>query len=308
MSRICPFCEKNVGNDPHIYGCKYKTTSDKKEIKFLFLSKNFPLLKKEKLEEDYLNNLMSLPDIKNKYNIDYKSILYLLEYFNIPKRNITESANLISKEKYKNTCILKYGVDNVSKTELVKEKKKKTFIENYGVDNIFKDEHFKKWILENNFAWNNLSKEENAERVKKQTKSIKKYWENLTDEYKAKLYRYEGTSSVETTITDVLNELMIPYQTQFPLKGRLFDIKISNTKILVEVNDDYWHCNPYKYGLNDTVNLPYKPNTKVTDVWEKDAKKRIIAINEGYKVIYLWEMDINKSKDLKKLVWDKIFG
>jgi hypothetical protein len=70
MSRICPFCEKNVGNDPHIYGCKYKTTSDKKEIKFLFLSKNFPLLNKETLKEDYLNNLMSLPDIKNKYNID----------------------------------------------------------------------------------------------------------------------------------------------------------------------------------------------------------------------------------------------
>ena len=40
-----------------------------------------------------------------------------------------------SIEKTKNTCIEKYGVDNVSKVPEVKSKIKSTFIEHYGVDN-----------------------------------------------------------------------------------------------------------------------------------------------------------------------------
>lgn len=304
--RKCPFCEKIVGNDPHIYFCDKKITSDKREIKYLFISKNFPdISNKEILLDMYVTRLKSLVDIKNTYGIDFKSTIFLLDYFNIEKRNISQSSIKISQNKYKKTCMDKYGVDNVSKSEKIKSKKAKTFLKNYGVDNIFKDSEFKKWILENNFAWNTPSTEENEERVKKQTISIKKYWHKLTDEQKNKIMHYNGTSNLETIISESLNYLSIGYTTQYPMKGRLFDFKVNNTNILIEVNGDYWHCNPLKYKIDEIVKFPGK-EIKVSKIWEKDDKKRKIAEENGYKVVYIWENEIKESKDINQLVLQKL--
>lgn len=91
----------------------------------------------------------------------------------------------------------------------------------------------------------------------------------LTDEQKNRLYDYNGTSKLETNISEVLNDLSISYTTQYPLKGKLFDFRISNTNILIEVNGDYWHCNPKKYCMDDIVKFPGETK-KVSDVWKKD--------------------------------------
>lgn len=302
MKRYCPFCDCVVGNSPHIYFCKQKITSDKREIKFLYITKNFPKLSdKDKIVEIYKSK--SLPDIKKEFDIDFKSFIFLLEFFEIKKRNISESSKLISGEKYRKTCIDKYGVDNVSKSKLIKSKKKDTFTKNYGVDNIFKDINFKKWILENNFAWNNLTKEQNEKRCKKQTESIKKYWENITDEQRHKVFNY-GVSSLESKISEVLNFLLIPYTTQFTLKGKIFDFRISNTNILIEVNGDYWHCNPSKYKVDEVVSFP-NGCKKVSDIWKKDEEKKLKAENAGYKVVYIWEEEIKKV-DIYNLVISKL--
>jgi very-short-patch-repair endonuclease len=302
--RKCPFCYKLVGKDPHIYFCENRTTDNKTEIKFLYISKNFPLISsKDDIIYNYIDNIKSLPDIKNEFGIDSKSFTFLLDYYKIEIRSISTSSKLISVNKYKKTCNLKYGVDNVSKFKDIKELKKKTFIKNYGVDNIFKDKEFKKWILENNFAWNNLTEEQNKERNEKQTISIKKYWENLTDEQKNKLFRYNGTSKLESKISDTLNDMCISYTTQFPLKGKLFDFRILNTNILIEVNGDYWHCNPNKYKLNEIVKFP-GGNKKVIDIWNKDNKKREIAEKDGYKVIYIWEEEMKGN--LSSLLLSKL--
>jgi G:T-mismatch repair DNA endonuclease (very short patch repair protein) len=306
--RKCPFCKIKVNNSPHIYHCKDRTSDNRKEIKFLYIKFNFPeISRKSVLINYYSNKNYSLPDIKSEFNIDFKSVIFLLDYFNIERRNISTSSRLISVDKYKKTCIDKYGVDNVSKVDSIKNLKKETFIKNYGVDNIFKDESFKKWILDNNFAWNRLSDEENSERVKKQTKSIKKYWSNLTDEQKSKLHQYNGSSKLETKISEVLNLLSISYSTQFPLKGKIFDFKIENTNILIEVNGDYWHCNPNKYNEDDIVKFNGGRN-KVSDIWKKDQEKKYKAENLGFKVIYIWEDEIKKSNDLAKLVLSKIYS
>lgn len=50
------------------------------------------------------------------------------------------------KEKIKNTCINKYGVDNVNKLEKIKEKKRKTWKDNYGCDSPFKSNIIKQKI------------------------------------------------------------------------------------------------------------------------------------------------------------------
>lgn len=38
-----------------------------------------------------------------------------------------------SKETYRQTCLQKYGVENVSQLQKIKDKKKKTLLEKYGV-------------------------------------------------------------------------------------------------------------------------------------------------------------------------------
>lgn len=306
--RNCPFCNGVVSNSTHIYFCKEKTTDDRKEIKFLYIKHNFKeISSKDDVISNYLTELKSLPDIKKEFGIDFKSFLFLLDYYGIKKRDISTSSKLISVEKYKKTCKDKYGVSNVSILESIKDKKKKTFIKNYGVDNIFKDEEFKNWIAENNFAWNKLTKEQNKKRVEKQTKSIKKYWNNLTDEQKNKLlhHDYNGTSQLETKVSEALNNLSISYTTQYLLKGKLFDFRLTNTNILIEVNGDYWHCNPIKYNKNETVKFP-GGNRKVIDVWEKDNNKKIRAEKEGFRVVYIWEDEI-KNNDIIELIISKIF-
>lgn len=302
--RKCPFCSREVSNAPHIYFCESKTTEDRREIKLLYINKNFPSLSTIEYVIDIYSN-KSLPDIKREFGIDYKSFLFLLDYYNIKKRDISTSAKLISANKYKKTCRDRYGVDNVSQSNFIKNKKKDTFIKNYGVDNIFKDNEFKKWILENNFAWNNLSDEQNIERIKKQTASIKKYWNNLTDEQKNRLHYYNGTSNLETKISEVLNNLSISYVTQFPLSGKLFDFRLVNTNILIEVNGDYWHCNPIKYRKDDIVNF-FGKKTKVYNVWQKDEEKRLRAEKNKFIVIYIWENEINNSKNLQELLISKL--
>lgn len=304
MNRFCPFCEKVVNSSPHIYYCSQKTTEEKSEIKFLFLKKNFPDLS-EKCVIEKVYETKSLPDIKKSFDIDFKSFIFLLDYFGIKKRNISESYKLISKTKYRKTCQDRYGVDNVSKSELIKNRKKETFLKNYGVDNIFKDDSFKRWILDNNFAWNNLSDEGNAERVKKQTESIKKYWNNLTDEQKAKIHTHNGTSSLESKISEALNYMSISYSTQFPLRGKVFDFLLRDSKILIEVNGDYWHCNPSIYKQDDLVSHP-SGKIKALQIWKKDEDKRLKAESEGYKVIYIWEKEIKESEDIYKLIQEKI--
>lgn len=52
--------------------------------------------------------------LMNKYNIDSKSVYFLLDLKQIPHRTISQSAKEISYEKYKQTCLEKYGVENIS--------------------------------------------------------------------------------------------------------------------------------------------------------------------------------------------------
>lgn len=139
-------------------------------------------------KNEYLVQKKSINEISKNTNIVYSHVIFLLEYFNIKRRTLKEECNNENvRKKYIKTVQLKYGVDNVSQSKMVKQKKREKFLKNYGVDNIFKDKLFKQWILENNFAWNSLSKEENKERVLKQTESIKMFWESSDNERKNKI-------------------------------------------------------------------------------------------------------------------------
>jgi len=64
-----------------------------------------------------------------------------------------------------------------------------------------------------------------------------------------------------------------------------YDFKIKDKPFIIEVDGDFWHGNPNTKSHFD----------KVVIVKENDLLKKEMAKNRGYKVVRLWERDINKD-------------
>lgn len=79
----------------------------------------------------------------------------------------------------------------------------------------------------------------------------------------------------------------------------IVDIVDPKNKIIVEVNGDFWHQNPDKYGPNDTV----FGKVKAKDIWKKDAEKKKFFVERGWKYIVVWEHQVNKAS-FKDFDWD----
>lgn len=72
-----------------------------------------------------------------------------------------------------------------------------------------------------------------------------------------------------------------------------YDIKYNNK--LIEINGDYWHCNPKFY----TENYYNKNKQKYAyELWEDDFKKCQCAINNGYNILTIWENEYNNNQYL----------
>lgn len=92
-------------------------------------------------------------------------------------------------------------------------------------------------------------------------------------------------SQLEYKYAEMLDEDGVEYIHQFELAGKLYDFYISETNTLIEINGDYWHCNPEKY-----------PNGPIDEIQrakiKADEEKKQIAAKEGYNLLILWENDL----------------
>ena len=57
-----------------------------------------------------------------------------------------------------------------------------------------------------------------------------------------------------------------------------------NNKICIEIQGDYWHGNPMLFPVLDITQQIHK---------QRDEIKKNLLEKQGYRVIYLWESDIN---------------
>jgi G:T-mismatch repair DNA endonuclease (very short patch repair protein) len=73
-----------------------------------------------------------------------------------------------------------------------------------------------------------------------------------------------------------------------------FDFLI-NDNFLIEVNGDYWHANPKLFKESDT--FFFRDGVTANEIWLKDHNKLKMAKKEGFKILTLWESDINKASD-----------
>lgn len=82
------------------------------------------------------------------------------------------------------------------------------------------------------------------------------------------------------------------YYRQFyvrPIKA-LFDFKIKGRNILIEVDGDFWHCNP-----DSKFNVPVYAAQKGNLIQDKIKEKW--CIDNGYRLLRFWESDINNKPE-----------
>lgn len=100
----------------------------------------------------------------------------------------------------------------------------------------------------------------------------------------------KGCTYIEKIIKDCLDEFEINYIFNEFLGDYRPDFYIPNANLIIEVNGDYFHCNPYLYP-----NGP-KDEIQVNHVL-KDYYKKCYYLSRGYRMLTIWEKEINDNLD-----------
>ena len=143
------------------------------------------------------------------------------------------------KLKTKESNLIKYGVDNVSKLHTVKESKKQTTLSNYGVENPFQSDEIKSAI-----------KIANKEK-----------------------YGYEYTAQTELVKDKIKETNIFKYGVENPFQYEVFKDKIKETNLIKygvtysaqskKVKDKIKETNIFKYGVENTFQYqPFKDKVK----------------------------------------------
>jgi hypothetical protein len=69
-----------------------------------------------------------------------------------------------------------------------------------------------------------------------------------------------------------------------------YDVFIPSLNTLVEVNGDFWHCNPTLHSEDEWAKV-----RNVRHIWSNDEEKARVAIEHGYRFITLWETDLTSD-------------
>jgi very-short-patch-repair endonuclease len=95
-------------------------------------------------------------------------------------------------------------------------------------------------------------------------------------------------------VNNILDELNIKFENEKPFKFYEVDNYLIDSKLIIEVQGDYFHYNP-KFLFNE------KHKSKAL---RKDKAKNTFFINKyNINILYLWEDDLKNNKDLcKKLI------
>lgn len=88
-------------------------------------------------------------------------------------------------------------------------------------------------------------------------------------------------------LTDVCR---VPVEPQYQIAKKWFDFKVRSAKILIEMDGDFYHCNPEVYP-NGPINRMQKKNMI------NDRKKTALAFSEGFLLIRIWEKDFRKKPE-----------
>lgn len=111
-------------------------------------------------------------------------------------------------------------------------------------------------------------------------------------------------TEIERIVRNILQDLGVDFKREkYVSSGRWrVDFIINNT--CIEVQGDYWHGNPRLYNENELNKVQLR--NRANDILKKEW-----LLNNNYKLLELWEMDIYDNLDnikqiiKKKLTWLK---
>ena len=325
---ICPYCHLPVlnfvkagGEGAHYRVCRKQNCSTNPSFVDVAIYNFGEAATKEFLYNKIINEQIPIYEIDQLY-FDRKAICRrLANFYNIKTPSISEATSTKrSREKYKKTCLEKYGVINSCAAGTPgREKAEKTIKEKYGVINF--------WCIPNfqDYLKSKLGEKEYHDRKAKRSKNV---WANKTAEEKNNWLnksirkailsnnRVPGSncSKAEIEFTKRLVELGFEIETQFKVFNKkdkfgvnhyyFFDVRLKDTNILIEFNGDYYHANPLIYKEEDIVTFHTKEYL-VKEIWERDKLKKLCAEKAGYNIIYIWESEFN-SGNFEEILFDKL--
>ena len=194
------------------------------------------------------------------------------------------------KQKSKETSIKHFGTEHPMKSDIVKQRVKDTFIRNYGVDNCSKSQEIIEKIKDSFYkhygVHSVMEVEEIAARIRDTNR--KKYGVP----YYVMLPNVSKSSGKISNINkDILLKLKsagIYCSAEFPIKDKSYDVYIPQGNTLIEIDPSYTHSTVGNHWNSKGINRWYH------------LKKTILARQNGYRCVHLWDWDC-PSKFIKAL-------
>jgi len=191
------------------------------------------------------------------------------------KQYCSNNCNLSSNEKKEKLSIAFSGNKNPFANPEVVKKIRKTKLERYGNKNYNNPnpKKVKETLHERYNIDSGYFRKSNNKRISTIQKEVFKYVK----------FKYSD-AELEKYLTDVMISV---------------DMFIPSTKTIIETNGDYWHMNPQTYAETDYNKSVHKT---AKEIWDKDEKRNQVLLDAGYKIITIWESEIDKGEYFNKIM------
>jgi G:T-mismatch repair DNA endonuclease (very short patch repair protein) len=283
----CHICKKDFkynGIGKH-YICSHNIKLSNEDVYIEFFNYNYP---------NFINNII------NECNLEKKSVNVLLKekYFNIGEGTINHLQRILKNK-------INVTTNDIQKLRTIK--RQDTCIKKYG--SIYSNE------FNNNIGsfidLNLASKASLIARNNPDTKTKRRNYINseifkekrkkrLIEKYGTLIIKQSATSKWHLNIRKIFEANgIITKQEENIVGSYITDEFDENKNVCIELNGDFWHCNPNIFNSNY-----YHPIIKMTanEIWNKDNKKYEEYKKMGYDVFVIWESDdiMNKIVEYKK--------
>jgi G:T-mismatch repair DNA endonuclease (very short patch repair protein) len=104
---------------------------------------------------------------------------------------------------------------------------------------------------------------------------------------KSKASKYGDDTSIEKFVEDFLVSKNIEFKKQKAIRFINVDFFVPSKNLVIQVNGDYWHCNPKLYPTP-------KNNIQKKNI-EKDKIATKIIMDAGLNLLEIWESDIKED-------------
>jgi very-short-patch-repair endonuclease len=130
-------------------------------------------------------------------------------------------------------------------------------------------------------------------------KGMREYWgkeENREKQRKTrseylKGYQYNNKTILESRFGDLLGSIGVDFIFQHTICGFNFDYYLPKYDLVIEVDGDFYHCNPIKYPNGPIY------ETQRNTVKNDNKKNKICESSEGLTLLRFWETDINNKPE-----------